>query len=116
LESQPDVLCVELWALGPVYVPAAGASVGERLAAPAGDPQELVPLLSAAGALPPGIVPDDLRAAEISGGELVAELPAALLEWSAGGARAISPRVHGVPEAPTGHLRVSLDSPKLEVY
>jgi hypothetical protein len=121
LDDRRDILRVDLWALGPVYVPATGAAVAAE-ALGAADPAALVPRLSAADALPPGIVPDDLRAAEIAGGELTAELPAPLLQWSAGGARVSSPRVRGVVPADDmsrlGRLRIPLDDPsdyKLEV-
>jgi hypothetical protein len=111
LPGRPDVLVVELWALGPVYVAAAGAAPGVDWGAP---PSELVPLLSAADRLPPGILPQDLlRSAEVAGGELAASLPAPLVEWAAGGARQRSPRVAGVRSdadmARDGRVRIRLD-------
>ena len=64
-------------------------------------PSALVPLLSAADLLPPGLLPDDLLGtAAVVDGELTASLPAPLVEWAAGDARQLSPRVPGVkPEA-----------------
>ena len=111
LPGRPDVLVVELWALGPVYVAAAGAAPGVDWGAP---PSELVPLLSAADRLPPGILPQDLlRSAEVAGGELAASFPAPLVEWAAGGARQRSPRVAGVRSdadmARDGRVRIRLD-------
>ena len=107
----PDVLIVELWALGPVYVASEGTAPSVDWAAP---PSELVPLLSAADRLPPGILPQDLlTTAEVAGGELAASLPAPLAEWAAGGARQRSPRVAGVRSdadmAREGRVRIRLD-------
>ena len=98
LEGHPDILVVDLWALGPVYVPADGAAPSIDWGVP---PPALVPLLSAADLLPPGLLPGDLLGtAAVVDGELTASLPAPLVEWAAGDARQLSPRVRGVkPEA-----------------
>ena len=94
LEGHPDVVVVDLWALGPVYVPLGNASPELDWSAP---PSALVPLLSAADALPPGILPRDLLdTAEVTEGGLTASVPGPLVEWAAGGARRMSPRVAGV--------------------
>jgi hypothetical protein len=111
LPSRPDTLVVELWALGPVYVPDRGAGPSVDWAAP---PPELVPLLSAADRLPPGLLPQDLESsARVDDGELTASVPAPLVEWAAGGARQRSPRVAGVRSAADmareGRVRVPLD-------
>jgi hypothetical protein len=89
-----DLLVVDLCALGPVYVPAGGASPAVDWTSPL---PVLVPLLCAAHRLPPGLIPDDLLpSAEVIGAELVALLPAPIVEWSAGGGRGRSPKVRGV--------------------
>jgi hypothetical protein len=109
LDGHPDVVVVELWGLGPVYVGLGGPPAIDW-AAP---PSALVPMLSAADALPPGIVPDDLLAtAQVVDGELTAELPAALVEWAAGGAIQLSPRAPGNgagdDSGRTGRVRLTL--------
>lgn len=111
LDGHPDVVVVDLWSLGPVYVPLDKASLELDWSAP---PSTLVPLLSAADALPPGIVPDDLLAsAEVAADQLTASLPAPLAEWSAGGGRHPSPRVAGVKTdaemSRPGRIRIKLD-------
>ncbi len=111
LPDHPDTLVVELWALGPVYVPDRGGGPSVDWAAP---PAELVPLLSAADLLPPGLLPQDLlSSAHVAGGELTASLPAPLVAWVAGGARQRSPRVAGVKTeadmAQEGRVRLPLD-------
>jgi hypothetical protein len=111
LPTRPDVLVVDLWALGPVYVPENGAGADVDWAAA---PEELVPLLCAAGLLPPGLLPHDLLGtAKVVDGELTATLPAPLVEWAAGGARQRSPRVAGVRSdadlARQGRVRMPLD-------
>ena len=74
-----------------------------------------MPLLSAADALPPGIVPDDLRDAEIADGELRAAVPAPLVAWAAAEARGSSPRMEGVVPADemarSGRVRIQLHHP-----
>jgi hypothetical protein len=117
--GHPDVVVVDLWALGPVYV-----QIGEAATAFArltslnvdwsASPSTLVPLLSAADALPPGILPEDLLStAQVAGGELTASVPAPLAVWAAGGAKQLSPRVQGVRTAyemsQAGRLRLKLD-------
>ena len=88
--GHPDVVVVDLWALGPVYVPLGDASPELDWSAA---PSTLVPLLSAADALPPGILPRDLLdTAEVTEGGLTASVPAPLVAWAAGGARRVSPR------------------------
>jgi len=114
LAGHPDVVIVDLWALGPVYVPLGEASVDLDWSAP---PAALVPLLSAADALPPGILPDDLLGtAEVTEGELTASVPAPLAAWAAGGARHPSPRVAGVKTedemSRPGRVRIKLDGPR----
>ena len=104
-DGHPEVVVVDLWALGPVYV---GDEVALDWAAPA---PELVALLSAADALPPGIVPGDLGAAQVADGELSAELPAALVAWAAGGARGASPRIGGLGDEGRGRVRMRLGAP-----
>lgn len=111
LEGRPDVVVVDLWALGPVYVPLGAASPELDLSAA---PSTLVPLLSAADALPPGILPGDLLdTAEVAEGELTASVPAPLAEWSAGGGRRVSPRIPGVKTddelGRLGRVRIKLD-------
>jgi hypothetical protein len=113
LAGHPDVMVVDLWALGPVYVPLGEASPDLDWSAP---PSTLVPLLSAADALPPGILPGDLLGtAEVTEGELTASLPAPLAAWAAGGARHPSPRVAGVKTddemSRPGRIRINLDDP-----
>ena len=119
LDDIPAVAEVPLVGLGPVYVDlrgAAGRSASERLTAlnpgwataAAGD---LVPLLSAVDALPPGIVPGDLLpSAQVTRGELFAEVPARLAAWAAGGARQLSPRVSGAaaPADADRKVRISM--------
>ena len=108
----PDVLVVDLWALGPVYVAARRAPL--RASTGAHPPSALVPLLSAADALPPGIAPrTTLRHAEVADGELAASLPAPLVAWAAGERQAASPRVGGRQDrrrdGRDGRVRVQLD-------
>jgi hypothetical protein len=107
LDGHPDVLEVDLWALGAVYV-------GEARIDWTASPPTLLALLSAADALPPGLVPADLlRTATVSDGELTAEVPAPLAEWAADGARQLSPRVPGNPGhaemGRPGRVRLRLD-------
>ena len=114
LDDDPDVIVVDLWALGPVYVPLGRAGAPEL--DPSAPISTLVPLLSAADALPPGILPRDLlETAEVKDGELTAEVPAPLAAWAAGGARRPSPRVAGVKSreelSQPGRVRISLDDP-----
>ena len=77
----------------------------------------IVPLLSAADALPPGIVPGDLldADAEVRDGELNSSVPDPLAAWAAGGARQRSPRVAGVRTdeemSQPGRVRIKLDDP-----
>jgi hypothetical protein len=109
-----DVVVVDLWALGPVYV-RLGRAVAPELD-PSAPISTLVLLLSAADALPPGILPTDLLdTAEVRAGELTAPVPAPLAAWAAGGARRPSPRVTGVKTAEEmaqqGRIRISLDDP-----
>jgi hypothetical protein len=111
LEGHPDILEVDLWALGSVYVPA-GEPVEVDRAAPT---STLLALLSAAGALPPGMLPGDLLdTAQVVDGELIAEAPAPLVEWSAGDGIQRSPRVRGVRTgaemARPGRVRLDLDA------
>jgi hypothetical protein len=111
LEGHPDVVVVDLWALGPVYVPLGSASTQIDWSAP---PSTIVPLLSAADALPPGILPADLvDTAEVTEDELTASVPAPLAEWSASGGQRVSPRVPGVKTEEElgrpGRVRIKLD-------
>jgi hypothetical protein len=118
-ESHPDVVVVDLWALGPVYVRIGEAdTAGARLSSLdidwSASPSTLVPLLSAADALPPGILPEDLLStARVAAGELTASVPAPLATWAAGGAKQLSPRVQGVRTdeemSRPGRVRVKLD-------
>jgi hypothetical protein len=109
-EGLDGVLAVELYALGCVYVP-----LTERPQAPQSDlpMPALIATLCAEDSLPPGIVPMDFERAYLEAGELVAEVPAPLVEWAAGGARYFSPRVPGIvaPEAMgrKGRARLPLD-------
>jgi hypothetical protein len=110
-EGLDGVLAVELFALGSVYVPSTGqaASALERhLPLPT-----MIAAFSAADLLPPGLVPMDFGTARVEAGELIAEVPAPLAEWAAGGARYFSPRVPGVVEpdamSRAGRVRVPLD-------
>ena len=112
--ADPDVLVVDLWALGPVYV-RLGRAVAPKLD-PSAPISTLVPLLSAADALPPGILPTDLLdTAEVRDRELTAPVPAPLAAWAAGGASRLSPRVAGVKTneelSQPGRIRISLDDP-----
>jgi hypothetical protein len=116
LSDAPEVLSVDLWALGPVYLP-----LGETDRALDLDPSapiaSIVRLLSAADALPPGILPSDvLGTAELAGGELIASVPAPVAAWAAGGARQRSPRIAGVKTdeemAQPGRVRIDLDDPR----
>jgi hypothetical protein len=110
-DGHPDILVVDLWALGPVYV-RLEAAAGDTFD-PAASPSTLIALLSAADALPPGLLPADLRAAQVAHGELTASVPAPLVTWSAGGAVQRSPRVRGVRTqeemARPGRVRIKLD-------
>jgi hypothetical protein len=117
--GHPDVVVVDLWGLGAVYVQiGAAASATERLTSLDVDwsasPSTLVPLLSAADALPPGILPDDLLSTgHVAGDELTASVPAPLAAWAAGGAKQRSPRVRGVRTddemSQAGRVRLKLD-------
>jgi hypothetical protein len=86
------IVVVELCALGPVYVDLgqAAAPADQRLAAVGAEltttpPATLLPLLQAVGALPPGLlVSQVLPSARIAAGELVADVPALVVEWIAG--------------------------------
>ncbi|HEU5060477.1 MAG TPA: hypothetical protein VFU21_28295 [Kofleriaceae bacterium] len=125
LDNIPDIAEVPLFGLGPVYVDlrgAAGRSPRQRLDAinPAwtsNDARDLVVLLSAVDALPPGLVPDDLLAtAQVARGVLTAEVPAPLVTWAAGRARQLSPRVRGVasPADMEKRVRISMRLDSLE--
>ena len=119
LTGHTDVVTVDLWALGPVYVDLGNGDNAAARLSPLGidwaaPPAALVPLLSAADALPAGLLPADiLPTARVAGGELVADVPAPLVEWSAGGASQRSPRVPGVAGeadmARAGRIRMKLD-------
>jgi hypothetical protein len=73
----------------------------------------LVAMLCAADALPPGLVPGDFAGAVVDAGELVAQVPAPLVEWAAGDARYFCPRVPGVSSpdqmSRPGRVRMALD-------
>jgi hypothetical protein len=104
------ILAIELFALGTVYVPSAGPAPSTRPDQPV---PALIATLSAADALPPGLVPIDFDGAYVDAGELIAEIPAPLVEWAAGGARYFSPRVPGVADTAAmtraGRARMPLD-------
>ncbi|WP_437996487.1 hypothetical protein WMF26_36365 [Sorangium sp. So ce185] len=113
----PGVVVVDFCALGPVYVDLklAGAAAEERLAAlgvgASTPPAVLVPLLQAVGALPPGLlVTDLLPSARITSGELVADVPAPLVEWAASCGTQLSPRIPraGVDMTRKGRVRLRL--------
>jgi hypothetical protein len=119
LDDIPAVAEVPLVGLGPVYVDlrgAAGRSASDRLTTlnpgwASAEARDLVPLLSAVDALPPGIVPDDLLAtAQVARGELSAEVPARLAAWASGGARQLSPRMGGAaaPADAERKVRISM--------
>jgi len=115
------LVVVELCALGPVYVDLAQAGVAadKRLAALGADltttpPATLLPLLQAVGALPPGLlVKDLLPGARIEAGELVADVPAPLVEWVAADGKQPSPLVQreGADMSRKGRVRLPLGGP-----
>ena len=115
------VVVVELCALGPVYIDLAqaGAAADKRLAALGADltktpPATLLPLLQAVDALPPGLlVKDLLPSARITAGELVADLPAPLVEWAAGNGKQPSPLAQrtGADVSRKGRVRLPLGGP-----
>ncbi len=118
LEGHDDVVAVDLFALGTVYVhlgrkTGAAGHLSEMGIDWDAQPDALVPLLCAAAALPVGILPGDLRGGQIAGGEMIATVPAPLVEWSAGGATYFCPRVAGVSTAAQmsrpGRVRLALD-------
>ena len=125
LENISAIAEVPLIGLGPVYVDlrgAAGRSAADRLTAlnpgwASAEAGDLVTLLSAVDALPPGLLPGDLLPnARVASGVLSAEVPAALVAWAAGGARQISPRVAGVaaPADMERRIRISMRIDSLE--
>ena len=116
----PGVVVVELCALGPVYVDlaAGGAAADKRLVALGADlartpPATLLPLLQAVDALPPGLlVKDLLPGARVEGGELVADVPAPLVEWAAGDGKQPSPLAkRGADLSRKGRVRLPLGGP-----
>jgi hypothetical protein len=119
VDGAGGVIAVELSALGTVYVDVAGAARSravEVTTARAGSEAsvaEMLLWLSAAGALPAGLLPFDFAHAQVSGTELAASAPAPLIEWSAGLPGLECPRVPGAytAEAMTrrGRARLPLD-------
>jgi hypothetical protein len=111
-EGLDGVLAVELFALGTIYVDLDGGPHAPM--PPPDDPlPRFVALLCAADALPPGLVPADFEGAAVDSGEIVAEVPAPLVEWAAGDAKYFCPRVPGVSSpdqmSRPGRVRMALD-------
>jgi hypothetical protein len=111
-----DVIAVELFALGTVYVRVGAGSTPARSTPPlrgGGSAEEVVIELSAAGALPYGLLPLDFVGAQVNDGELVANMPAPFVEWAAAEGRQACPRVPGAyaPDAMSrrGRARLALD-------
>jgi hypothetical protein len=111
-ESLDGVLAVELFALGTIYVSLEAGRDAPPLRSDDPVPR-LVAMLCADDALPPGLVPSDFDGAVVEAGELVAHVPAPLVEWAAGNAMYFCPRVPGVssPDQMTrlGRVRMALD-------
>jgi hypothetical protein len=119
VDETEDVIAVELFGLGTVYVDltiearsrartAAGAGTG-----PGESVEQLVMWLNAADALPAGLLPIDFVQARASGGELIADAPAPLIEWSGRRPGLECPRVPGAYSAEEmlrpGRARLALD-------
>jgi hypothetical protein len=116
VDGLEGVFAVELFALGTVYVRVGGESTpGPRVLQLAGDApaEEIVKELSAAAALPYGLLPIDFGGARVADGELVADMAAPLVEWAAAKGRQACPRVPGAyaPDAMSrcGRVRLALD-------
>ena len=101
------MFAVELFALGTVYVRVGDESTpGPHVLQLAGDgsAEEIVRELSAAAALPYGLLPIDFGGARVADGELVANMAAPLVEWAAAqGGTSMSTR--------PGRLRAGCDEP-----
>jgi hypothetical protein len=113
VDGLDGVFAVELFALGTVYVHVGDESTpGPRVLQFAGDAsaEEIVTELSAAAALPYGLLPIDFGGARITDGELVANMAAPLVEWAAAEGGRACPRVPGAyaPDAMNGRGRVRL--------
>ncbi len=116
VDGLDGVFAVELFALGTVYVRVGDESTpGARVLQLAGDasPQEIVKELSAAAALPYGLLPIDFGGARVADGELVADMAAPFVEWAAAKGGRACPRVPGAyaPDAMNrgGRVRLALD-------
>jgi RecA/RadA recombinase len=116
VDGLDGVFAVELFALGTVYVRVGDESTpGLPVLQSAGDAsaEEIVKELSAAAALPYGLLPIDFGGARVADGELVADMAAPLVEWAAAKGGRACPRVPGAyaPEAMNrcGRVRLALD-------
>jgi hypothetical protein len=116
VEGLDGVFAVELFALGTVYVRLGDESTpGPRVLQLAGDAsaEEIVKELSAAAALPYGLLPIDFDGARVADGELVAHMAAPLVEWAAAKGAQACPRVPGAyaPDAMNrcGRVRLALN-------
>ena len=116
VDGLDGVFAVELFALGTVYVRIGDESTpGPSVIQLGGDAsaEEIVKELSAAAALPYGLLPIDFGGARVADGELVAHIAAPLVEWAAAEGGRACPRVPGAytPEAMnrSGRARLGLD-------
>ena len=116
VDGLEGVFAVELFALGTVYVRVGDESTpGPHVLQLAGDgsAEEIVTELSAAAALPYGLLPIDFGGARVADGELVANMAAPLVEWAAAQGGRACPRVPGAyaPDVMNrcGRVRLALD-------
>jgi hypothetical protein len=116
VDGLDGVFAIELFALGTVYVRIGDeATPGPPVIQFAADasPEEIVKKLSAAAALPYGLLPIDFGDVRVADGELVAHMPAPLVEWAAAKGGRACPRVPGAyaPDAMSrgGRVRLALD-------
>jgi hypothetical protein len=116
VDGMDGVIAIKLFALGTVYVRlgvGSTSSSGPRQFPGARSTEEVVIELCAAAALPYGLLPVDFAGANVANGELVADMPAPLVEWAASGGRRACPRVPGAypPDAMDhrGRARLALD-------
>lgn len=113
VDGLDGVFAVELFALGTVYVRVGDdPTPAPRVLQLTGDAsaEEIIMELSAAAALPYGLLPIDFGGARVADGELVAHMGAPLVEWAAAKGGQACPRVPGAyaPDAMNRRGRVLL--------
>lgn len=116
VDGMDGVFAVELFALGTVYVRICDGSTPTprvRQLLSEASAEKIVKELSAAAALPYGLLPVDFGGARVTDGELVATMSAPLVEWAAAEGRQACPRVPGAypPDVMNrrGRVRLALD-------